>query len=105
MAAVPAARQAVRVLKAMRVRTLDNGTSMGHIRSLANSPAFVGQGHGERPERLILCVEKSGAKVRRPAPVDDRRAHHVRALLEREPFRDAIVDDGLPIAVNADDLL
>src|SRR5918999_726467 len=63
------------------------------------------QPYGEPFDRPILCVEKPRTKVRGSAAIDDGGAHDVQPFLEREAFGDAVVDHGLPVAVDADDLL
>src|SRR6185295_1030109 len=59
----------------------------------------------ERGEGSIRGVEEPRAEIRGAPAVDDGRADHVRPFLQGEAPGDAVVDDGLPIAVDADDLL
>src|ERR1017187_1542201 len=65
----------------------------------------VNHAHGEPRQRSIVGVEEPSAEVGGSAAVDNGGAHDVRPLLERNALGDAIVDDSLAIAENADDLL
>src|SRR4029453_14774493 len=69
------------------------------------SLAALAQAHREVLHGFVVRIQEPGAKVGSAAAVDDGGAHDVRPLSEREPLGDAIVYDGLAIAVDADDLL
>src|SRR5262249_47706236 len=66
--------------------------------------ANLAEAHGNLLQRLVLSVEKPCAEVSGPSAVGNRGAHYVRPLVESEPLGDAIVNDGLAIAINTDDL-
>src|SRR4051794_25452805 len=61
--------------------------------------------HGEFLERFLIGVEKPRAKIGGSAAIDDGAADDVDSLFEREALRDAVIDNGLAVAIDADDLL
>src|ERR1035441_7624164 len=67
--------------------------------------ADLAHAHGEPLQRFIVLVQEPSAEIGGSATVDDCGAHDVLPLSKRKPFGDAIVDDGLAIAINADNLL
>src|SRR5690242_8137908 len=73
--------------------------------TLLDSFADLADADGVPFQRVVLRVEKTGAEIGRTAAVDDCSAHDVRPLIEREAFGNAVIDNGLPVAVNPDDLL
>src|ERR1043165_6264834 len=71
-------------------------------RSGSSGSFGINQPDGECLQRFFVRVEKARAKTCRTAAIEHRASDDVRYLLEREAFRDAIVDHGLPIAIDAD---
>src|ERR1019366_477659 len=71
----------------------------------AGSLRAVNHAHGEPLQRSIVGVEQPSAEVGGAAAVDNGGAQDFRPLLERNALGDAIVDDSLAIAENADELL
>src|SRR5574341_2312836 len=65
--------------------------------------ANLAEAHGNFLQRLVFSVEKPCAEVSGPSAVDNRGAHDVRSLVESEPLGNAIINDGLAIAINTED--
>src|SRR5256885_780183 len=80
-------------------------TPGGRRRNGCSSLPHLADTHGVPHERLVIGVQKAGAEIGSAAAVDDGGADDVLPLLQREAFGDAVVDDRLAIAVDADDLL
>src|SRR5690242_16062525 len=62
-------------------------------------------GDGVVFERFVFLVEDPSAEIGGAPAVNNRGTDDVLPLLQREAFGDAVVDDCLPIAVDADDFL
>src|SRR6185312_3237439 len=59
---------------------------------------------GQASNGLIVLIQEARAEIGCAAAVDHRRPNHIGSFLQCEAPGNAVVDDRLPIVVDADDL-
>src|SRR5438552_17865545 len=96
---VAAARRAK--TKRAQLRVMTDSTDTARSTSLAR----LVEGYRVAFEGFVVLVQEAGTEIGGAAAVDNGGADDVLALLQREALGDAVVDDRLAIAVDADDLL
>jgi len=70
-----------------------------------NSLVRISSADNETSDWLVVGIKESGAKIRRSTAVHHGATDDIRAFLERDALRDAVINHGLPVAVNTDDFL